>query len=185
MEASLYQRSLGDQFALLAAPLQCFHASNETPLPLRGTVSIARGKHWLAAALCNLMRLPKSCALSDCTVVLTQSLKGARPIETWARRMNGQAMVSQQSMDVQAGSVLEAAFPYAIVLANRVKRGALWQRSEGGRLLGIALPSALQLKVVAAERGLSESSFSFDVRIYLPYFGRVLPLLHYRGELHF
>lgn len=183
---SLYQRILGPDFQHLAPTLQQFHRAHAAPLRLEGEVSIAWGPHWISQLLCRLLRLPTPCQSSACTVRLVQHAHGT---ETWQRRMNGQEMTSQQSAAPATGHstrhLLESAFPYTLVIASRIRRGALWQRSYSGRLLGWSLPKCLHMRVIAAERGTGAAQFSFDVRLYLPWCGRLLPLLHYRGHLQF
>ncbi len=174
----LYQAVLGAHFDGLHPALQAFHSGQ--PLRLSGTVTVIHGPSLIAKMFLRLMRLPKPCVKAPCAVVI--KTHGSQ--EQWLRTMNGTAMSSQQFVLNQA--IAEYLFPYTITLDTVVRGGQLWQRSSGGRVFGLRLPSVLCMTVHAHEQGLkaihNPAGFSFNVRMYLPLLGG---FLKYKGVLYF
>ena len=186
--SSIYEQTLGPSFTTLAPVLKRLHGPGIRRLS--GDLSLRAGPHPLARPLLWLTGLPRTQAAATCELCLVPHKQG----EYWRRYFGRWKFITRQRAALSnmanagaqgratSGEILERFGPFTVHLRLQVKGQSLWVRSCSTSLFGIAVPSALAIKVVACETPIDADSFYCDIQIRLPWLGR---LLRYRGALRF
>ena len=187
-DSSIYEQTLGPSFTALAPVLKRLHGTGVRRLS--GDLCLSAGPHPLVRPLLWLAGLPRTQAAAACELCLVPNHQG----EYWQRYFGRWKFITRQrsalSNMANAGAqgratgreILERFGPFTVHLRLQIKGQSLWVRSCSTSFIGIAVPSALAIKVVACERPIDEHSFYCDIQIRLPWLGR---LLRYRGALRF
>lgn len=171
----LYPQLLGAQYVLLAPVLRETH---EHITQLRGTVSVTRGKSWLARALASLAGLPHACVDAPCRVDFVQDAGAPPGAERWVRDMAGSRF---SSLLVPAGPrEFDESFGwYRLRFRIELATGAVQFALQGMRVLGVPVPRRLLPRIVTRESGI-DGAYVFAVQAHLPLLGL---LVAYQGLL--
>ena len=173
---TLFERVLGERFALLPRPLQRFHRLSGRH-ELLGLVETDAPASALGRALAWCLGTPTSASHGAIRFVLD----AAPEVETWTRHFPRRTMRSR--MHVVQGHVVERMGPASLAFALDVDGGGLRMRLVGLRFLGIPCPAWLCPRLVAEETGertqLGERLL-FRIEASVPGIGRVVG---YRGYL--
>jgi hypothetical protein len=168
---TLYQRVLGDKFALLHPVLRRFHSCSRGGGQGRFRVTHFPGR--LRRLLARAMRLP---AQGDGIAVELEVWPRGKG-EVWVRAFPGWRFVTLQTEG--RGLLLERDGPVTFVFALDVVDGAMTFTTKEFRLLGVPLPSWAAPSVRAVETG-GEGGWTVTVRMSLPFVG---DLMEYHGEV--
>lgn len=171
-QASLYQRAVGEQYAILPPVLQRFHAQSTTGRAV-GTLNIARGRGVFRYLVATLLRLPQ--AGVQVPIELSVEVFGAK--ERWTRRFDSLILVTEQWLG--QGLLVEHAGPLRFGFRVTGDEIGLQFSSQCCWLLGTPLPYTLSPRVNAVAQE-SLAGWWVQVRIEAPLFGM---LAQYEGEV--
>ena len=173
---TLFERALGERFALLPRPLQRFHRLSGRH-ELQGLVETDAPASALGRALAWCLGAPTRASHGALRFVLD----AAPEVETWTRQFPLQTMRSQ--MRFAPGQVVERMGPASLAFALEFSAGKLRMRLMGLRVLGIPCPAWLRPRLVAeetADRSARGERVHFRIEASVPVIGRVVG---YRGYL--
>jgi hypothetical protein len=173
---TLFERAMGERFALLPRPLQRFHRLSGRH-ELHGVVETDAPASALGRALAWCLGTPTRATHGTIRFVL----EAAPDVETWTRHFPTRTMRSR--MYFAPGRVVERMGPALLAFALDVSGGRLRMRLVGMRFLGIPCPAWLRPRLVAEERGdrtASGERVHFRIEATLPVIGQVVG---YRGHL--
>ena len=174
--STLFERALGERFALLPRPLQRFHRLSGRH-ELHGFVETDAPDSAVGRALAWCLGAPTSASHGAIRFVLD----AAPDVQTWTRHFPLRTMRSR--MHFTQGQVVERMGPASLAFALDVGGGQLRMRLMGMRFLGIPCPAWLRPRLVAEERGDRSARCErvhFRIEAAVPGIGRVVG---YRGHL--
>lgn len=175
-ESPLFERAMGERFALLPPPVQRFHRLRGRH-ELHGLVETDPPASALGRALAWCMGTPRRASHGPIRFVL----EAAPDVETWTRHFPGRTLRSR--LRFAPGHVVEHMGPARLVLALDAAGGRLRMRLQGMRFLGIPCPAWLLPRLVAEETGdrcEQGDRLHFRIEAALPLVGQVVG---YRGYL--
>lgn len=172
MPASLYQRILGEEFALLPDPLRRFHGSPEGGA-LEGTFRVERGRGRLRAWLANLGGLPPESE----RIPLRLDVRVAGEEEHWTRSFGERRLRTRQF--ARDGRLVELHPPWKLKIRLGATREGMLLDHERCYLWGIPLPGFLAPKVESFTEARGEAWY-VAVTIGMPLVGMVC---RYSGEV--
>ena len=174
--STLFERALGERFALLPKPLQRFHRLSGLH-ELHGLVETDAPASALGCALAWCLGTPTSATHGAIRFVLD----AAPDAETWTRHFPRRTMRSR--MHFVRGQVVERMGPASLAFALDFSGGRLRMRLVGLRFLGIPCPAWLRPRLVAEEMGdraARGERVHFRIEAAVPGLGHVVG---YRGHL--
>ena len=174
---SLYEKILGENFALLPAPLRRLHRPG-WGVRARGMARIDGAEGPIARIASMILRFPSA---ADRTTVSVDILPVPRG-ERWVRDFGGRRFASILSASATPGRLVERFGAVSFELDLPVgPQGVLGMPIRAWRLGPLPLPRRLAPISTATERVDEEGRFCFDVELRLPL--RLGRLVRYRGWL--
>lgn len=170
--APLYQRLLGERYAILPAKIRELHDVQER-VTFRGRCSARRGKNPLNRLAATILSMPKDGEDIPLTVTFTQ--QGEQ--EYWERDFGGHGFNSLQWL--HEGKLYERMWPVTLVFEVETDETRLALKLEGMKLLGIPMLTLVRPDVSAIETE-RDGRFHVDVEVRLPLLGL---LVEYHGWL--
>lgn len=172
MPVSLYQRILGDEFALLPDVLRRFHGSPEGGR-LEGSFRVERGAGRVRGLLADIGGLPRASE----RVPLRLDVRVAGDEEHWTRSFGEQRLVTRQL--ARAGRLVELHPPWRLKIRLGATPQGMQLEHERCYWLGIPLPRLFAPRVESFVEARGESWF-VAVTIGMPLVGMVC---RYSGEV--
>jgi hypothetical protein len=169
----LYRDLLGEDFALLPAPVQRLHDGTDTAR-FSGEINVTVGTHPIARLAARLARLPRTSGRHALKLTITRATNG----EHWLREFGAARLASRQRRGAGA-QLIETLGLARLSFQLRHDRGALVWIPVRIRVLGVPLPGKLLRAVSAREYALGER-YAFEVHAALPLAGL---LIAYQGTL--
>jgi hypothetical protein len=169
---SLYERVMGERFALLPSAVQRFHRLRGQVV-LHGRVQTDAPATWLAAVLARMLGTPRHASEG----ALRFELDAGTDVEHWTRHFPQRTMSSR--LQWRAGRVEERLGAARLSFDLTAGEGALRMRLVHMRFLGVPCPRWLMPRITAEESGDGEH-LHFRVTAALPWLGTVAS---YRGHL--
>ena len=169
---SLYQRLLGDHYAMLPSTIRALHGHCEN-ITYAGRGSVERGNHWLAHAIGAMMRFPP--ANADTPVSVHFEIRDGA--ETWIRQFGAHHFQSRLSA---RGPILHESFGWiGIDFRLAVDASGLRMIATRWAAFGFALPKLFWPTIIGQETEVA-GRFQFLVEAIIPLGGLVV---RYRGFL--
>jgi hypothetical protein len=194
-------RAMGEAFFQLPAFMRRFHATGGR---VRGSMTVTRGRSWLARALASIGGLPAAAA--DVPIVVTADgpvwtrYFGARAVAAWEARAAGQPAPSpkprhgdvlQSAWDVRGGLVTEQFGPllrFGFQLRPEQQPDGCWAFAHVTKrvwLCGIPVPRIAMITADGVTRGLPpvagrREGWAVSVHVRLPLVGT---LVRYEGQV--
>ena len=172
MPGSLYQRILGEEFALLPAVLRRFHGSPRGGR-VEGVFRVERGTGWVRSLLAGIGKLPPASE----RVPLRLDVRVAGDEEHWTRSFGEQRLLTRQF--AHEGRLVELHPPWKLRIRLGATREGMQLEHERCYWNGIPLPRALAPRVESFVEAREECWF-VEVTIGLPLVGMVC---RYSGEV--
>ena len=169
---SLFERAMGERFALLPPTLRRFHRLAGRH-ELHGLVETDAPASAPGRVLAWCLGTPTRATHGAIRFVL----EAAPDVETWTRHFPARTLRSR--MQFAPGRVVERMGFARLTFALDAGGGGLRMRLEGLRFLGIPCPAWLRPRLVAEETGAGER-LHFRIEAAMPGIGRVVG---YRGHL--
>lgn len=169
---SLFERLLGDSFAILPKPIKQLHDRRKHKF-FAGQCRIARGVGWFVSILAWVASLPQPG--ENLPVHISLSSDGCT--ETWSRNFNGQPMCSR--LRDRNGYLEERLGPARFKFSLHANHQALVWTFVGVSVLDLPLP--LAWFNVLAKESVEAGRYTFDVRVEMLLIGL---LIHYQGYLN-
>ena len=170
---SLYQRLLGDDYALLPQELASFHATIGEK-SFSGMATVRAAKNPVAKCVAMLSALP----LHDAEVPIAFTLKTDKGSETWVRRFGSQRMVSR--LAYYEGKIREQLGLITLYSSVCVENGFLRMKVQSASFLRFIPLPLWMLPVVVADEHATEGRLNFNVSVF---WGRLGRLVEYSGYL--
>ena len=174
--ACLYRRALGPAYSGQSSAGQLVHEAGTSRWT--GSCTVDGAETMMARFVSALFRLPEATDGASITVDFLADDDG----EIWTRRIGQRAMRSRQFIVAgkPAGWIVERFGVFDFDLELEVADRRLRLMLRGVRCCGLPLPRLLWPLIEASESENEEGRFCFDVRIDVPFAGR---LVRYHGWL--
>ncbi len=170
---SIFPDVLGDDFALLPAPIRQTHLTPDQSY-WQGRASVQRGAGLWPALLAALFRFPAATPDIGVEVTKTVTTKG----ETWQRCFGKRKFTSY--LQATPKGMTERFGPFTFLLGLAVQKGELTYPVKAGRLGPLPLPQ-WALPRSDAREFVAGGLFQFDVALTAPITGQLI--VRYRGWL--
>ena len=176
VEASIFQRLLGDAWCTLPAPGRALHGTEPT-LRVAGLATVTRGPGWLARAVAAIVGFPAAGDDVPVEVELRRDAAG----ETWRRTFAGRVFSSRLRAGTgnAQGMLVESFGPVRVRIALVVDGERLRFDVRGWSLWALPLPRALAPRGDSFETA-RDGRFVFHIEIAHPWTG---PIVAYEGWL--
>ncbi len=152
---SIYQKLLGADFERLGPILQHVHGSARQ-VHAQGRITVTHGKGMAVRWTNRLMGVPAAGELVDLRLEILRVAEQ----ETWIRKFEGKPLVTRQW--AENGLFIEAIGPTKMAMRLRVASGTLHFDPVYSKFLGIKIPNALSVSVLASAQE-TESGWSIMV----------------------